>query len=147
MLFDCKLCWSANGMVLNRPLFMWCKCIRANLFINSLVFVCIFIQWFIPISYKTKYLLVLHVYRFEVRPSKWRTELPGGDHVYQVETIDEIMLTEEDLDNEPLFILHLALVNFYYIFTKFGIHTTMILPQYVWVANTYQKILRAKKTP
>ena len=48
--------------------------------------------------------MVLHVYRFEVRPSKWRTELTGGDHVYQVDTIDEIMLTEEDLDNEPLFI-------------------------------------------
>ena len=105
----------------------------------------VFIQQFIPISYKTKYLLVLHVYRFEGRPSKWRTELPGGDHVYQVETIDEIMLTEEDLDNEPLFILHLALVNFYHIFTKFGIHTTMILPQYMRVANTDQKILRAKK--
>ena len=72
---------------------------------------------------------------------------PSADHAYQVDTIDEVTHTEEDLDNEPRTIKYWVLVNFYCIFIKLGIHTAMILPQYMWDANTDQKILRAKKHP
>ena len=34
-------------------------------------------------------------------PFKWRAGLRVGDHNDQVQTIDEVMLTEEVLDNEP----------------------------------------------
>ena len=71
----------------------------------------------------------------------------SADHGYQVDTIDEVTHTEEDLDNEPRTIKYWVLVNFYCIFFKLGINTAMILTQYMWEANTYQKILRAKKHP